>query len=60
MNFEVDFDRFSEALSAAFPVFWALETDLKVDGFLVMQTDPDKWNWRGGYQRPIWTLKTIN
>ena len=35
-NIEIDFSRLFEALKTAFLVFWALETDLKMNVFFVM------------------------
>ena len=49
MVFGVDFRCFLEALGAVFLVFYlGLENRLENRAIFVMQTDPEKLNWRGG------------
>ena len=59
MNFGIASCCFLEALGAAFLVFWALETDLKIEGFFWVVTHPEFGIWRRD-QRLIWTLKADN
>ena len=47
MTFDVDFPRF-QGLERRFSGFLGLGSRFEKDGFLVMQTDPSKWKWRGG------------
>ena len=59
MNSRVHFNRFLEALGAAFLVFSAPKTDLKIADFFGDVTNSQPVIWRGR-SHGIWALKTIN